>query len=67
VGVPRRWWRGVVLGRYEDLVLKYQDVDVRVDVVFGFDQLIEKYLGGQAAVQEARERWEARRKGGEGL
>jgi len=57
----------VVLGRYEDLVLKYQDVDVRVDVVFGFDQLIEKYLGGQAAVQEARERWEARRKGGEGL
>lgn len=52
--------------RYEDLVLKYQDVDVRVDVVFGFDQLIEKYLGGQAAVQEARERWEARHKGGEG-
>ncbi|MCX7624114.1 MAG: CpXC domain-containing protein [Thermomicrobium sp.] len=48
--------------RYEDLVLKYRDVEVRVDVVFGLDQLIEKYLGGESAVREAQELWEARRK-----
>jgi hypothetical protein len=54
--------------RYEDLVLKYADHDVRVDVVFGFDELIEKYLGGQQAVAEARRQWAASRKakGGEG-
>ncbi len=48
--------------RYEDLVLKYHDTDVRVDVVFGLDELIEKYLGGQSAVEEARALWEARRR-----
>ena len=40
--------------RYEDLVLKYAAIDVRVDVVFGFDAMIEKYLGGQDAVEAAR-------------
>lgn len=47
--------------RYEDLVLKYATYDVRVDVVFGFDEMIEKYLGGQEAVAAARREWEARR------
>ncbi len=42
--------------RLEDLVLKYQDLDVRVDVVFGYDDLIEKHLGGQAAVEAANQR-----------
>ncbi len=40
---------------------KYADVDVQVDVVFGFAQMIEKYLGGEAAVAEARREWEERR------
>jgi len=47
--------------RYEDLVLKYADHDVRVDVVFGFDELIEKYLGGEEAVAQAQKEWNARR------
>lgn len=47
--------------RYEDLVLKYQDVDIRVDVVFGLHQLIEKWLGGEEAIRRAREEWEIRR------
>ncbi|MDW7981392.1 MAG: CpXC domain-containing protein [Thermomicrobium sp.] len=47
--------------RYEDVVLKYKDFDVRVDVVFGLEQLIDKYLGGQAAVDRARSEWQARR------
>lgn len=42
--------------RLEDLILKYQDLDVRVDVVFGYDDLIKKHLGGQAAVDAALER-----------
>ncbi|MDI3342055.1 MAG: CpXC domain-containing protein [Sphaerobacter sp.] len=46
--------------RYEDLVQKYASVDVRVDVVFGFEEMIEKYLGGQAAVAAAWREWEAR-------
>jgi hypothetical protein len=44
--------------RLDDLVMKHQDDDVRVDVVFGFDEMIEKYLGGQAAVDEAVARHE---------
>lgn len=52
--------------RLEDFVLAYQDTDVRVDVVFGFDQLIEKYLGGTEAVRQAREEWERRQKGQRG-
>lgn len=48
--------------RYEDLVLKYRDVDVRVDVVFGLDELIAKYLGGEEAVAAARNWWEQRRR-----
>ncbi|HUZ00120.1 MAG TPA: CpXC domain-containing protein [Thermomicrobiaceae bacterium] len=47
--------------RYEDLVQKYADIDVQVDVVFGFDQMTEKYLGGEAAVADARREWEERR------
>lgn len=42
--------------RLEDAILKYQDLDVRVDVVFGYDDLIEKYLGGQPAVDAAMQR-----------
>ena len=47
--------------RYEDLVKKYAETEVRVDVVFGFDQMIEKYLGGDAARAAAREEWAARK------
>lgn len=39
--------------RLEQFVLKHAEDDVRVDVVFGFDELIEKHLGGQAAVAAA--------------
>jgi hypothetical protein len=42
--------------RLEDAILKYQDLDLRVDVVFGTENLIEKYLGGQAAADAALER-----------
>lgn len=42
--------------RLEDLVEKWADVDVHVDIVFGFDELIEKFLGGQAAVDAAMAR-----------
>jgi hypothetical protein len=42
--------------RLEDAILKYQDLDLRVDVVFGYDELIDKYLGGQAAVDAALQR-----------
>lgn len=47
--------------RLEDAILKYQDLDVRVDVVFGIDSLIEKYLGGQAAARAALARAEQER------
>ncbi len=46
--------------QYENLVKKYADKDVRVDVVFGFKELIEKYLGGDDAVAAAREEWNER-------
>lgn len=42
--------------RLEDAILKYQDLDLRVDVAFGYDDLIEKYLGGEAAVEAATRR-----------
>ena len=42
--------------RLEDAILKYQDLDLRVDVVFGTESLIEKDLGGQAAADAALER-----------
>ncbi len=42
--------------RLENLVEKWADVDVRVDVAFGFDELIETFLGGQAAADAAMER-----------
>lgn len=50
------YWR-----RLETLVEKYADEDVRVDVVFGFDEMIEKYLGGQEAVAASMERAEQER------
>ena len=46
--------------RYEDLVERYADVDVRVDVVFGYQEMIDKYLGGQAAVETAQAEWATR-------
>ena len=42
--------------RLEDLVLKYAEDEVQVDVVFGFDGLIEKYLGGEDAVTASMRR-----------
>jgi hypothetical protein len=45
------YWR-----RIESLIEKWADEDVRVDVVFCYDDLIEKYLGGQEAVADEMER-----------
>lgn len=42
--------------RLENLIEKWADVDVRVDIAFGFDELIEKFLGGEEAVAAAMER-----------
>jgi hypothetical protein len=39
--------------RLEDLVMTYQEIDARVDVVFGYDELIEKHLGGREAADAA--------------
>lgn len=50
--------------RLEDLVLKHAEDDVRVDVVFGFDELIEKYLGGEEAAQAAMARAEEEKQTG---
>jgi hypothetical protein len=49
------------LKRLEDLVMKYSKTEVRVDVVFGMNELIHKYLGGDEAVAEAQNEWNARR------
>jgi hypothetical protein len=46
--------------RYEDLVITYAEVDVRVDVVFGLQEMVDKYLGGQEAVDAARAEWAER-------
>lgn len=46
--------------RLEDLVGRYQDVVVRVEVVFGFAELTERHLGGPHAVAAAHQEWEAR-------
>jgi hypothetical protein len=48
------------LKRFEDMVDKYAATDVRVDGVFGYKQMIERYLGGENAVAEARVEWERR-------
>lgn len=48
--------------RLEALILQYQELPVRVDVVFGFGELIERHLGGAMAVAEAREEWAARQR-----
>lgn len=50
--------------RLEQLVEKFADTEVRVDVAFGYDELIEKFLGGQAAVDAAMERAEAEKAAG---
>ena len=50
--------------RLENLVEKFADTDVRVDIAFGYHELIEKFLGGQAAVDAAMERAEAERAAG---
>jgi hypothetical protein len=50
--------------RLEDLVLKHAEDEVVVDVVFGYADLIDKYLGGQAAVEAARARANAERAAG---
>jgi hypothetical protein len=42
--------------RLEDLVMKYQNDEVRVDVVFGMQELIDKYLGGEEAAAAAMRR-----------
>lgn len=39
--------------RLEDFFEVWQDQDVRIDVVFGVDQLIEKYLGGAGGTESA--------------
>ncbi len=49
------------LKRFEDLIMKYSKTDVRVDVVFGMKQLIDQYLGGDAAVAAAQDEWNSRR------
>jgi phage FluMu protein Com len=45
---------------FEQLVNKYADVDVRVDVVFGYQEIIERHLGGDDAVAEAHAEWDRR-------
>jgi hypothetical protein len=50
--------------RLENLIERYADTDVRVDVVFGYDELIEKFLGGQDAVDAAMQRAEAEKAAG---
>jgi hypothetical protein len=50
--------------RLENLVEKFADTDVRVDIAFGYDELIEKFLGGQEAIAAALERAEAEKAAG---
>ncbi|HEX2280508.1 MAG TPA: CpXC domain-containing protein [Thermomicrobiales bacterium] len=52
----------VYLKRLEALILKYAEHDVRVDVSFGFSDAIEKYFGGEEAVEAAKSRAEQERK-----
>lgn len=63
----RPWWEFKAGGgeeaywdRLERVVIKYAEMgtDVQVDVVFGFDEMIEKYLGGEEAVEQAKVRRE---------
>lgn len=46
----------VYFERLEALVMKYQNDEVKVDVVFGMQELIDKYLGGQDAADAAMRR-----------
>ncbi len=50
-GGEEMYWR-----RLEALIEKYSEDDVRVDVVFGFDDMIAKHLGGEEAVAASQER-----------
>lgn len=50
-GGEELYWR-----RLEELIEKYSEDDVRVDVVFGFDDMIAKHLGGEEAVAASQER-----------
>lgn len=50
-GGEEMYWK-----RLEQFILDWADEDVRVDVVFGIEELIEKYLGGQAASDAAMAR-----------
>ena len=47
--------------RLEELVLRYAELPARVEVVFGFGEMVARYLGGEAAIAAAREEWAARR------
>jgi hypothetical protein len=47
--------------RLEQLILKHTEDDIRVDVVFGLDELIERFLGGEKAVAAAEARAEQER------
>jgi Zn finger protein HypA/HybF involved in hydrogenase expression len=58
-GGEEMYWK-----RLEQLINDWKDVDVRVDVVFGYDELIEKLLGGQAAVAAAMARAEQEKQAG---
>ncbi len=42
--------------RMEDLVMRYAEDDVHVDLCFGLDEMIEKHLGGEEAVEQAMAR-----------
>jgi hypothetical protein len=44
--------------RLEDLVMKYQNDEVKVDVVFSMPELVEKYMGGEEAVAASMRRRE---------
>lgn len=58
-GGEEMYWK-----RLEQFVMDWADEDVRVDVVFGYDELIEKHLGGQAAVDAATARAEQEKQQG---
>ncbi len=46
--------------QYENVVNKYAEKEVKVDVVFGFKEMIDKYLGGDEAVAAAKVEWKER-------
>jgi hypothetical protein len=58
-GGEEMYWK-----RLEQLIGDWADVDVKVDVVFGLDEMIEKYLGGQAEAEAALTRASSEREQG---